>query len=281
MMGAPTTRDRLERAPDFVMVGGGELQRQRGLSLLARVLLLELLAIADHATGAVRTSYMALEVVCGVDPAANGRTRDDVTRRRLRDALDELEAKALVRRDAVRNEKTGALFLRLPGRAGLSAPKGEEGRVSAGCGQPKIRVPTSTYQRRHRRSGQGLGQVAQEPSSLTAKHVLGGSYPQGSATARADRPAEEQLGQAPPRGPGLAAAPPRPPAAVSRPARAVWQTQAALEGGGLPRAELPAPDGGAPRVLGELLGLDPPPDGARRVADLLAALEARGLPRPS
>lgn len=288
-----------------MLLGGGELQALRGLSHLARSLLIELLAVADHASGAITTSWAALRTVLAVDPASNGRARELVTLQRLRDAADELQARGLLRRDPLKNEKTQRLIFRVSGRSGLSAPKEDKNRVPPRCGQPEKPSATRTYKRRPKGSEQGSEQVAQEPSFHSAKHLLGGTYPQGKGSGPIEVGALLQGGpqQAPQGGQTPPAAPARPPAGPSRYALSVQaklknsppSAQAdggridppegpaapntGFEGGGVPRAERSEGSRGLPAGQDRAMRGDQPhgegegsPVG---IAGLLGALAAR------
>jgi hypothetical protein len=99
-------------APNFVMLGGSELIALRKLPTLAGRLFLELLAMADHATGAIRTSYAVLLALVDFDQVQCAHAPDKPTLKRIRTAIDQLEQARLLARDCVKNEKQQALFLR-------------------------------------------------------------------------------------------------------------------------------------------------------------------------
>lgn len=121
-------------APDFVMVGGLELMQLRKLPWLARALFLELLAIADHATGRVATSYAVLTALLDFDQSPGAHALDKPSTKRLRTALEQLEGLRLVAIDRKRNEAQKGLFLSLTPRPGISAPNARKGR---GSGRPE------------------------------------------------------------------------------------------------------------------------------------------------
>jgi len=117
-------------APAFVLLGGLELMQLRKLGDLAFRLFVELLALADHATGRVDTSYAVLLALLDFDQAHGAHAATKPTLQRVRTALEALIALQLVRVDRIKNEKAKGLFLRLPSRAGISTPDARSNRLS-------------------------------------------------------------------------------------------------------------------------------------------------------
>ncbi|MEK8027234.1 hypothetical protein [Pseudaquabacterium rugosum] len=130
-------------APDFVMVAGLELMQLRKLGWLARVVYIELLAMADHATGRISTSYAVLEALADFDQAPGAHSAIRPTAQRLRTALDELVSMRLVTVDRIANEKRKGLFLRVATRVGISAPAAESNRRSNRPEKPKKQAATT------------------------------------------------------------------------------------------------------------------------------------------
>lgn len=110
------------KAPRFVLLDGLDLIQVRKLSWLCRSLLIELVAMADHLTGAVSTSYAVLEALLDFDLAPTANDAPKPTRDRIRGALDDLVLMRLVKVDRARNEKERGLFLKVKSRVGISAP---------------------------------------------------------------------------------------------------------------------------------------------------------------
>jgi len=132
------------RAPDFVMLGGLELLQLRKLGWLARALFIELLAMADHSTGRISTSYAVLAALLDFDQAPTAHQAAAPTLQRLRTALDELVALRLVHVDRIANEKRKGLFLKVQTRAGISAPGEKSNRQSNRPARPKKQATTTT-----------------------------------------------------------------------------------------------------------------------------------------
>jgi len=240
-------------APNFVMLGGSELIALRKLPTLAGRLFLELLAMADHATGAIRTSYAVLLALVDFDQVQCAHAPDKPTLKRIRTAIDQLEQARLLARDCVKNEKQQALFLRVQSRAGISAPAESFGRVKGRAAREKKPAKSGTYAKQAEPVRQGEGQRVQENSLPPTP--TGAPIPQG---------VREKL------------------AAV----RGAGGKQQAPQGG-----QNLAPAGHAPRGLRppvSPLG-DPSPqinrgtkgEQARPVGDLLAGLLARGSKQPA
>lgn len=132
MKAVPLRQAALSRhtAPAFVLVAGLELMQLRKLGDLPFRLFIELLAMADHVTGRVQTSYAVLLSLLDFDQAACAHADDKPTPRRVRTALEHLISLGLVKVDRIRNEKAKGLFLKVNGRAGISASKGMSDRLS-------------------------------------------------------------------------------------------------------------------------------------------------------
>lgn len=112
------------------MLGGLELLQLRKLGDLPFRLFLELLAMADHATGRIVTSYAVLLALLDFDQAPCAHAADKPTPRRVRTALEHLLELGLVRLDRIKNEKDKGLFLKVQPRGRISAPEGMKGRLS-------------------------------------------------------------------------------------------------------------------------------------------------------
>lgn len=132
-------------APPFVMVAGLELMQLRKLGWLARCLFLELLALADHTTGRVSTSYAVLAALLDFDAAPQAHTTATPTQQRIRTALADLVAMRLVSVDRIANEKRQGLFLKVQSRVGIGAPANMSNRVSNRAARPKKQDATKTY----------------------------------------------------------------------------------------------------------------------------------------
>lgn len=182
----PTTLQRLERAPLFVMLGGGELQAIRGATHLARALFDELLAMADHATGRIRTSYAALITLLDVDPPARGPRPDPLTRHRVEAAFAELERRGLLQRDRIKNEKQQALFSRVAPRKGIGASEPKPGRELGRV--PKANLPATAGQiaKAPIETREGTREVSQETVSIERK-VVGPAVVHRAEPAQASR----------------------------------------------------------------------------------------------
>lgn len=149
-------------APGFVLMSGLELMALRKLQWLARALFMELLALADHTTGAGRTSWAVLSALLDFDAAPQANTVARPTVKRLRTAMAELESAGLVRLDRLKNEKTQALIFRVKSRAGISSPKDMRGREQ---GREKEPRPPREKATKTANAGQDAGQRVQEPIS--------------------------------------------------------------------------------------------------------------------
>jgi len=157
-------------APAFVLLGGLELMQLRKLPHLARSMFFELLALADHSTGRVRTSYAVLAALLDWDAAPTANTPGKPTLKQLRGALASLASVGLVRVDPIKNEKTKALFLRVSPRAGIGAPAEKQGREQ---GRPRkrdsqalARVPGPQAPEAGQTAGQGVQEKSLSPYPL-------------------------------------------------------------------------------------------------------------------
>lgn len=149
-------------APAFVMLGGLELLQLRKLGDLPFRLFVELLAMADHATGRISTSYAVLLALLDFDQVPGAHAADKPTTKRIRTALEALCQLQLVRVDRIKNEKAQGLFLRVQSRAGISAPDGMKGRGKGRVERPKKQDPTITCTKAAGEDGQTEGQGVQE-----------------------------------------------------------------------------------------------------------------------
>ncbi len=242
-------------APNFVMLGGLELIQLRKLGHLAFRLYLELLAMADHATGRVSTSYAVLLAILDFDQVDCAHAPDKPTTKRIRTALEHLVSLGMVRVDRVANEKRQGLFLRLPTRKSISAPGESFGRVKGRAKKAKTPDESTACSATPLDEGQGEGQGVQE-------EYIPPKSPSCAQPTEATRPPPELL------------------AAV----RARRGRQQAPQGGqnvgptahaprGLRPPESPLGDSGAPATA-----INRPTKGgeARALRDLLPALTAAG-----
>lgn len=134
-------------APTYVMLGGLELMQLRKLQPLARWLFVELVAMADHVTGRIVTSYAVLEALLDFDQAPCAHAADKPTQRRVRTALEQLLELRMVRLDRIKNEKDKGLFLKVAGRKRISPSEGMSDRLSDRPEKAKKRDRTSTYEK--------------------------------------------------------------------------------------------------------------------------------------
>lgn len=152
-------------APAFVMLAGLELLKLRQLGWLARALFVELLAMADHATGAGRSSWAVLSALLDFDRTPGAHAAPGATTKRLRTAMQELQDAGLVRLDRVKNEKTQALIFRVQGRAGIAAADANSGRVRGRAQKPQTQATARVKRPPRAEEGQGEGQRVQEPKT--------------------------------------------------------------------------------------------------------------------
>lgn len=132
-------------APPFVLLGGLELMQLRKLTDLAFRLYVELLAMADHATGRVATSYAVLLALLDFDQLPGAHAMPKPTQQRLRTALQSLIDLHLVRVDRIKNEKAKGLFLRVDTRASIGASKETNNRRSNRPEKPKKPTTARVY----------------------------------------------------------------------------------------------------------------------------------------
>lgn len=118
------------RAPAFVMCAGLELIQLRKLRWLSRCLFFELLAMADHQTGRIETSYAVLAALLDFDQDPCAHVEAAPTVQRIRTALADLVGLALVRADRIANEKRQGLFLKVATRSGIGTPSPDSNRLS-------------------------------------------------------------------------------------------------------------------------------------------------------
>jgi hypothetical protein len=185
-------------APSFILLAGLELMQLRKLGDLAFRLFIELLAMADHVTGQVSTSYAVLLALLDFDQVACAHAADKPTPKRIRTALDHLVELRLVRLDRIKNEKAKGLFLKVKSRAGISASEPRKGSMK---GRPENGAKPATARSagaRPRDEGQTDGQGVQEkrltplpPSfSTDAKPSRTVQAMKAKLRPRADRPSK-------------------------------------------------------------------------------------------
>lgn len=150
-------------APSFVMVAGLELVKLRQLGHLARSLFLEILALDMDGDGRIRTSYASLCALLDFDQAPGAHADDKPTLKRIRTALDHLVQAHLVRRDPIKNEKAGGLFLHVQTRRGISAPDAGKGRGRGRVESANRPTPATTSATERAEERQGDGQGIQDP----------------------------------------------------------------------------------------------------------------------
>lgn len=134
----------------------------RKLGDLSFRLFIELLAMADHVTGQVETSYAVLLALLDFDQAPCAHAADKPTPKRVRTALDHLVQLRLVRLDRIKNEKAKGLFLKVKSRAGISASKAEKGRLTGRRENGAKPATARAGGARPRDDGQTDGQGVQE-----------------------------------------------------------------------------------------------------------------------
>lgn len=134
-------------APDFVLIAGLELMQLRKVSWLARALFSELVAMADHVSGRISTSYAVLTALLDFDAAPTANTPDRATVQRLRTALAGLIELRLVFVDTAwvidsKKRDDRRLFFELPSRVGMSAAAQMRNRERNR--PPRAKKPTPT-----------------------------------------------------------------------------------------------------------------------------------------
>lgn len=213
------------RAPAFVMCGGLELIQLRKLRWLSRCLFFELLAMADHSTGRIETSYAVLAALLDFDQDPCAHAKPGPTTKRIRTALADLAALGLVRVDRIANEKRQGLFLKVAGRAGIGAPSESSGRLRGRVSPPKKPAAAKTYAAKRATEGQTEGQGIQEliptptPSLSTAPDAARRKLREiaDGIAARGETRAPKGARPSPLRGTPPGAAPPEPAWAGSSP----------------------------------------------------------------
>jgi hypothetical protein len=146
-------------APTFVLLGGLELIQLRKLPWLTRCMFLELLAMADHSTGRVSTSYAVLGALLDFDRTPGAHSTPAATTQRLRTALADLAALQLVKLDPIKNEKAKGLFLKVNARDGITSANANSNRRSNRPAKPDsqatARVPGASVPQEQQTEQQG------------------------------------------------------------------------------------------------------------------------------
>lgn len=119
-------------APDYLTIYGEELRALRQHPAWVRWLFAELVACSNFATGKGTTSRARLLALLDFDQAPAGRTPEGcaITTKRLRAALDALQAAGLVTVDPFRNVQSKTLFFEVQPRTRRGVPAEELGRQS-------------------------------------------------------------------------------------------------------------------------------------------------------
>lgn len=136
-------------------------------------LFVELLAMADHVTGRISTSYAVLLALLDFDQVPCAHAAEKPTQKRVRTALEHLASLGLVKLDRVKNEKAKGLFLKVQTRAGISVSdpmKGSmSGRPRKAAKQATARVPASRPldERQTERQGVQEGSLSPLPPSFS------------------------------------------------------------------------------------------------------------------
>lgn len=196
------------QAPAFILCAGLELMQLRKLPWLARALYFELLALADHATGRIATSYAVLAALLDYDQAPTSHTGDEPTLQRIRTALDALVALRLVSVDRIANEKRKGLFLRVQSRAGISAPSDNRNRQSNRPAPAKKQAKSTACapepRKEQQTEQQGVQEVIPSPTPSLSTGAPRGMQAARDLVARMRRGAGGQAG--PPGGQSIAPA---------------------------------------------------------------------------
>jgi len=189
-------------APDFVLLAGLELMQLRRATWLARALFVELLAMADHVTGRIETSYAVLCALCDFDQAPGRHAADRPTMRRLRTAVAHLVELGLLRVDRIANAKRQTLFLRVPSRVGISAPASGKDRGRDRAAKPAESTPARPRARRPAEDRPTERQRVQEQRLTPLPPVVHRATPalREELAAIKDRIAAKRLNGAPPGG---------------------------------------------------------------------------------
>lgn len=162
------------QAPDFALIFGLELMQLRKLSWLARALFLELVAMADFATGRIETSYAVLMALVDFDQVPGAHADRKPTLQAVRTDLEALVSLGLVRVDRIANEKRKGLFFRLPARTSISASDGMSNRRSnrpqKAAKQATARVAAKSTPEEQQTEQQGVQQVILNPPTPLVVH---------------------------------------------------------------------------------------------------------------
>ena len=156
------------KAPAFVMCAGLELIQLRKLRWLSRCLFFELLAMADHVTGRIETSYAVLAALLDFDQDPCAHVEPTVSVQRIRTALDDLVALRLVRVDRIANEKRKGLFLKVATRTGIGTSNESSNRLSNRPAAPRkranTRVAAASTPNEQQTEQQGIQEVIPTPT---------------------------------------------------------------------------------------------------------------------
>jgi hypothetical protein len=152
-------------APSFVLVGGLELIQLRKVGWLARCMFYELLAMADHSTGRVSTSYAVLGALLDFDRTPGAHAAPGATVQRLRTALADLAALRLVTLDPIKNEKAKGLFLKVQSRDGITSANANSNRRSNRPQKPQSQATARVSGPSAQQEQQTEEQGAQEKNS--------------------------------------------------------------------------------------------------------------------
>ena len=119
-------------APDYLTIHGEELRVLRQLPAWVRWLFAELVVCSNFATGKGTTSRARLLALLDFDQAPSGPKPEGcaITTKRLRAALDSLQAAGLVTVDPFRNVQSKTLFFEVQPRTRRGVPAEEQGRQS-------------------------------------------------------------------------------------------------------------------------------------------------------
>lgn len=110
------------KAPEFFMPKGLEVIQLRRLDDFAFRLFIELVGMADFATGRIATTYAVLIALLDFDQAPKAHAKPKPSKQRIRTALQALSELHLIKdMDPQRNERAGGLFFRVDPRGRISA----------------------------------------------------------------------------------------------------------------------------------------------------------------
>ena len=143
----------------FVLISRFELEAVRPLSDFAYRLFCELLALANHKTGDISTTYALLEQHMTPQQRSGAHKTEEVTTKRLRTAVAVLVSAGVL---WMRKTEGKGLFLRVLGRGGVvkrgSANDGGKGSISEG-GKGRVDLPMKTDPKE---GEEGQGQKVEE-----------------------------------------------------------------------------------------------------------------------